>query len=132
MSERIVVGMSGGVDSSVAAALLADGGGDETPGPEATDPVRLSASSSYDPHGDDGSEHESEVGNATDGNPSTAWRTSSYRFGGGSLGKPGVGIIVTTGQPRELASVTVTTETPGYTAEIRVGEALVDRFAAGG
>ena len=111
------------VAAAVAAALLVNG--EETPKAEPGEPVRLSAARSHDPHGDDGAEHESEVGNATDGDPSTAWRTSSYRFGGGSLGKPGVGIVVSTGQPRQLASVTVATDTPGYTAEIRVGDRRV-------
>ena len=111
------------VAAAIAAALLVDG--ENTPADDAAEAVRLSATGSYDPHGDDGSEHESEVGNATDGDPSTAWRTSSYRFGGGSLGKPGVGIIVSTGQPRELASITVTTDTPGFTADIRVGDRRV-------
>ena len=100
-------------------------GGDPELGLNDGEPIRLQAVRSHDPFGDDRSEHESEVPNATDRNASTYWETSSYRFGGGSLGKPGVGIVVSTGTPRELVSVTVTTDTPGFTAEIRVGNRRV-------
>jgi serine/threonine-protein kinase len=92
----------------------------EVPGSEPSpQPVRLTAVRAEDPHGD-GSEHESEVRNVTDGDAATAWRTENYRFGGGALGKPGVGIVVSTGNPREVGSFTITTDTPGIRAEIQV------------
>jgi serine/threonine-protein kinase len=55
-------------------------------------------SASYDPRGDggDGDEHPAETANVLDGQPSTTWRTDTYRaspeFGGV---KPGVGLILT-------------------------------------
>jgi serine/threonine-protein kinase len=93
----------------------------EVPGtePSSPQPVVLTALRSHDPFGDDRTEHESEVRNATDHDPATAWRTSRYGFGGGSLGKPGVGIVVSTGNPRELRSFTITTDTPGIRAQIQ-------------
>ena len=109
--------------AAIGAALLVTGEGEQIL--DAGQPVRLAAVSSYDPHGDDRSEHESEVGNVADRDPATYWQTSSYRFGGGSLGKPGVGLIVSTGTPRELASISITTDTPGFTAEIRVDDRRV-------
>jgi serine/threonine protein kinase len=94
----------------------------EVPGTASSSPqpVVLTALRSHDPFGDDRTEHESEVQNATDGDPATAWRTSRYGFSGGSLGKPGVGIVVSTGNPREPRSFTIVTDTPGIRAEIQV------------
>ncbi len=106
------------VGAAVAAALLATSPTEQPAVAER--PLRLVAVTSHDPHGDDGVEHQSDVPKATDRDPSTYWETSSYRYGGGSLGKPGVGIIVSTGEPRDLESITVTTDTPGFEAEIRV------------
>jgi eukaryotic-like serine/threonine-protein kinase len=92
----------------------------KVPGSQASSPqpVTLTAVRSEDPFGD-GTEHESEVANVADGDPATDWSTESYRFGGGSLGKQGVGVIVSTGNPRELRSFTIATDTPGITVEIR-------------
>jgi hypothetical protein len=109
------------IAGTVAGALLVtDTVGVPGTKPSSPQPVVLTALRSEDPFGDDRTEHESEVRNATDGDAATAWRTSRYGFGGGSLGKPGVGIVVSTGNPRELRSFTITTDTPGIKAEIQV------------
>jgi serine/threonine protein kinase len=99
----------------------------EVPGaqPSSPQPVVLTALRSHDPFGDDRAEHESEVQNATDRNATTAWRTSRYGYGGGSLGKPGVGIVVSTGNPREVRSFTIITDTPGIRVEIQANGAPV-------
>ena len=65
------------------------GGGQGSPTTEA---VQLTAVRAVDPAGD--GEHDSEVPNATDGDPGTSWRTQSYRHPNGGLGKPGVGIVL--------------------------------------
>jgi predicted Ser/Thr protein kinase len=89
----------------------------------AAEKITVRAVRSYDPLGDDGSEHESEVGRATDGDTSTAWRTSSYNFPGGSFGKEGVGIVLdASGAPKALV---VQTDTPGFTAEVRDGDRVL-------
>jgi serine/threonine protein kinase len=80
-----------------------------------------------DPAGD--GEHDSEAPNATDHNPKTFWQTSSYHFGDGSLGKPGVGVVLDAGRAVVLKSVTVSSDTPGYTARIRVGKLPTGPFA---
>jgi eukaryotic-like serine/threonine-protein kinase len=109
------------IGAAVAGALLlTDTVGVPGTEPSSPQPVVLTALRSEDPFGDDRTEHESEVRNATDRDAATAWRTSRYGFGGGSLGKPGVGIVVSTGNPRELRSVTIVTDTPGISAEIQV------------
>ena len=82
-------------------------------------PVHLSAVSSYDPEGDDLQEHNREVANAVDGDDSTYWPTSTYHYGDGSLGKPGVGIVLDAGSNVEMKTIAVTSDTPGAVAEIR-------------
>jgi serine/threonine protein kinase len=78
--------------------------------------VHLRAVADFDPYGGDG-EHQADVPKATDGDVSSAWTTSSYYSG---LGKPGVGIIVDAGKPVELKRLIITTDTPGYRAQIRI------------
>jgi predicted Ser/Thr protein kinase len=81
--------------------------------------VALTGIGAVDPRGD--GEHDSEAPLATDGNASTAWQTSSYHFGGGSLGKPGVGVVLDARRPVALKAITVVSDTPGFTAQIVTG-----------
>lgn len=58
---------------------------------------------------------------ATDGNPSTFWKTQHYdsaAFGGLM---PGLGLVVDTGGAVKLKTLTVSTDTPGFTASIKAG-----------
>ncbi|HEY2310299.1 MAG TPA: serine/threonine-protein kinase, partial [Gaiellaceae bacterium] len=59
---------------------------------------------------------------ATDGSASTSWMTQTYgdQAFGGLL--TGLGLVLDAGSSVKLAHVTVTTPTPGFTAEIRVGD----------
>jgi hypothetical protein len=71
----------------------------------------------YDPEGGDG-EHPEAVPAATDGDALTYWTTETYsRFS-----KSGVGIVLDPGNAVALARLVVTTDTPGFTAEIRAGD----------
>ena len=82
--------------------------------------VHLVASNAYDPQGD-GQEHDEEVRNATDGNPSTYWETERYdNITFGNL-KDGVGIVVDAQQPVRLRRLTIVSDTPGYIAKIEAG-----------
>jgi serine/threonine-protein kinase len=104
--------------AAVAALLLTrdDGGA----GSAATgEPVQLQGVASYDPFGDDKVEHPELVADATDGDPATYWATSTYEDF--SSTKEGVGLVLDAGAERDLASVTVTTDRPGFQAEIRSG-----------
>jgi hypothetical protein len=97
----------------VGAIVLVTRGGDE-PGAAADSPVRLQGVASFDPDGDR-EEHSERVADATDGDAATYWTTESYR----AFSKPGVGLVLeAAGKPKAL---TLTTDTPGYTAEIRAG-----------
>ena len=64
---------------------------------------------------------------ATDHNPDTYWYTQIYAtpaFGGL---KSGLGLVLDAGRPVKLASLTVTTSTPGFTAAILAGNSLGTR-----
>jgi hypothetical protein len=91
--------------------------------------VHLVASNAYDPEGD-GREHDEEVPNATDGNDATFWETESYRgnvdFGGL---KDGVGIVFDAGREVKLGSLTVVSDTPGYTARVEAGTSSSGPFS---
>jgi hypothetical protein len=91
-------------------------------------PVALTAEHSFDPYGDDKQEHDSEVGDAVDNDPSTFWLTSRYHYGGGGLGKPGVGFVVKAAKPG-LKQLTVMTDTPGFRAQIKASSSPTSGFA---
>ncbi|MDX6562949.1 MAG: eukaryotic-like serine/threonine-protein kinase [Gaiellales bacterium] len=74
--------------------------------------------SSYDPTagGGDGSEHPTETGNALDGNPSTSWRTDTYRGTAEFAGiKPGVGFVLSAPAPVTASALRLTGGLDGWT-----------------
>jgi eukaryotic-like serine/threonine-protein kinase len=81
--------------------------------------LALTGVGTSDPAGD--GEHDADVPKATDGDPRTYWYTQSYYNGDGSLGKAGVGIVVQAARMAAARSLTVSTDTPGYTAQILAG-----------
>ncbi|MFL5936852.1 MAG: protein kinase domain-containing protein [Gaiellaceae bacterium] len=84
--------------------------------------VALTGASGYDPQGD-GTEHDSDAPNATDGNPATYWTTEHYGdpdFGG--LAKDGVGLVLNAPRSVALKKLTVTTDTPGFSAVVKAGD----------
>ena len=99
---------------------LAAGGDDPGSGTASDDAVTLSGAGAFDPDGGDG-EHDSEAPLATDGNATTAWRTSRYRSSLSDIGKSGVGVVLDAGTPSAPSQIAVTTDTPGFKAEIRAG-----------
>ena len=108
-----------------AASTLLDGsgGGGAGPGPGGSADVTLRGVTAYDPPPGDGKEHDAQAGLATDGNPSTFWSTETYMtpaFGGL---KDGVGLVLDAGSAVALHTLTVSTDTPGYTAIVRAGDA---------
>jgi hypothetical protein len=116
-----------------AAVVLLGGGGHHGAsgggGGSSDTTVQLHALRGYDPEGD-GQEHNEVAGLATDGSASTSWTTESYAstdFGGL---KHGVGLLLDAGSSVKLAHVTVTTPTPGFTAEIQSGDSSSGPFAA--
>ena len=83
--------------------------------------VSVHATGNYDPQGSD--THANTAPLATDGNPSTYWKTQRYdsaAFGGL---KAGLGLELDAGSAVALKTLTVTTDTPGFTAVIKAGNA---------
>lgn len=109
----------------VVGILLARGDGGNPGGGAAGDTVRLQGVASFDPQGD-GEEHSERVGDATDRDASTYWTTERYR----SFSKDGVGLVLDAGESRELSQLALTTDTPGFTAEIRAGDSPEGPFDA--
>ncbi len=93
-------------------------------------PLALHAVGAYDPAPGDGVEDNARLPLATDGNPATAWATEWYasaRFG--NL-KSGVGLVLDARRPVQLRSVTVLTDTPGFSALVKAGSAADGPFDA--
>ena len=103
--------------AAVIGGILLASRDDGNPGTAAGGTVQLQGVASFDPQGD-GEEHSERVGDATDGNAATYWTTERYN----SFSKPGVGLVLDAGADRELSQIAVTTDTPGFTAEIRAGD----------
>lgn len=103
--------------------LTRDGGGSSADA--SSTKVKLTGVGAFDPDGGDG-EHDDEAALATDGNPATFWRTSTYRSQLSAF-KSGVGLVIEAdARPKRLV---VTTDTPGFTAEIKAGNSPEGPFA---
>ena len=97
-----------------------DDGGTASPPPSN---VRLAGLNAYDPEGTRG-EHGDEAPLATDGDPATFWRTERYD----DFTKSGVGIVVESSPAAPLDELTVTTDTPGFPAQIRASNSADGGF----
>ena len=119
-----------GVVAAVAAASVYLIGGSKTPpAPTPAGTVALHGVTAYDPPPGDGHEHDAQAHLATDGNQATFWATETYdspSFGGL---KKGVGLVLDAGGPIALHSLTISTDTPGYTAIVRAGDSPGGPFA---
>ncbi len=117
--------------ATLAYALVRDHGSNPTAGAAGT-PVLLSGVGAYDPPPGDGHEHNADAPKATDGNAGTFWETEDYHSTFAAIGKDGVGLVVgaAAGGTVTLHHVTVTTDTPGFTAEIQAGDSANGPFHA--
>ena len=91
--------------------------------------ISLSGVTGYDPEGT-GGEHDGDAPKATDGNSATAWQTEHYAtpsFGGL---KHGVGLALDAGSARRVKTITIQTDTPGFTAEVLATNSLSTTHAA--
>jgi eukaryotic-like serine/threonine-protein kinase len=92
-------------------------------------PVAMTAVATYDPPPGDGQEQDLLIPDATDGDQTTAWQTEHYTTAAFGNLKSGVGLVVQTHHaPRKLSSLTVTSDTPGWTAVIKAGSSESGAF----
>ena len=124
----IVVASSGTGDGPVVSPTATVVAPKPKPTPARPAAVRITVTGvgAYDPDGDR-SENGGDAPLATDGSPVTAWKSERYR---GTFRKAGVGLVVDAGRPVKATRVVVTTETPGYEAEIRVGSSATGPFVS--
>jgi len=80
-------------------------------------PVHLLGVGSWDPYGDR-EEHSEAAPRATDKNQSTYWYTEHYR----SFTKAGVGLVLDAGHAANPNGILISTDTPGFIAEIQAGD----------
>ena len=125
----IVLESRGTGDGPSAVAVTTTGAAPK-PKPKPTRPVPVKSAvtgvGAYDPDGDQ-SENGGDAPLATDGNPATAWKSERYRS---TFTKAGVGLVVDAGRPVRASRAVVTTDTPGYDADIRVGDSPTGPFVA--
>ena len=110
----------------------------KTPGTQTTtaasSPIRGDVGSSYDPEGNDRSEHEPEAPNAVDGNAATVWQTDRYKSA--ELGglKAGVGFVLTLDTPKNARQLKLTLTAAGADLAVYAtnDETIPDTLQGGG
>ncbi len=94
-------------------------------------PPRITAVHSFDPQGDDGEENDDQLPNLTDGDPATAWHTSTYE-GAPEFGvKDGVGLDLVLADETELDSLVVDSGSSGWSAAVYVSRGTPGDTLAG-
>jgi predicted Ser/Thr protein kinase len=114
----LLIGLLGAlaIAAVVVGLLTLRGGGSQSPPVGA--PITIAGVGAYDPYGD-GSEHDRDAPKATDGNVTTYWATEDYNSGLEGVKKAGVGLVLDARGVVQLSRITLVTDTPGFTAEIR-------------
>jgi predicted Ser/Thr protein kinase len=113
----LAVGLAALAGGLIGAWLLGRDDGSNTPAASSV-PIHLRGITAFDPEGDPpGDEHNSVAYRAADGNEATYWDTEHYE----SFTKSGVGVMLDAGRGVSPRTITVTTDTGGFTAQIRAG-----------
>jgi hypothetical protein len=104
-------------------------GSSATSGPQVATTLRIATVQAYDPFGRPPEENDADARNAIDTNASTVWKTEHYRSARfGSL-KPGVGLVLDAGSPRQAKELDLQLLYAGATVEIYgAGETLPSSF----
>jgi serine/threonine-protein kinase len=91
--------------------------------------VALAGVTGYDPQGTGTpGEDNADASRATDGDATSYWSTEHYTTPQFGNLKKGVGLLLDAGHAVALKSLTLTTNTPGYTAEIQSGDSSTGPF----
>jgi hypothetical protein len=114
-----------GVAALVAALVLGGSGSGKGGG---GGPVHLRGVTSYDPVGQEAQYFGFTARYATDSSPTTAWTTQTYGTTAFGNLKDGLGLVLRSPGSMALKSLTVTTTTPGFIAEIEVGNSSAGPF----
>jgi len=76
----------------------------------------------FDPYGKHDDPHVAEAPHAADGNPTTTWKTQTYRTTDLGKLKPGVGLLMDFGSPRKVAAVHLVLVGNGTSVELFDGD----------
>jgi serine/threonine-protein kinase len=104
------------------AGLFALGDGDGASEEPGSGRLSVASIASFDPQGDNGTEHEDQVLNAVDQDSGTAWRSETYGDPEKMAGKDGVGLILTLDGSHDIGQVDVRTPEGGWSAQLYVVE----------
>ncbi len=129
--------IEGGSDSTAAATTTRTTTSTAATTTVATAPVAVAGltAESYDPTGSggDGDEHPTETGNALDGDPSTSWRTDTYRGTAEFSGiKPGVGLILSAPAAVAATRLSMTGGLAGWTGRVYTAQGTSPPTSIGG
>ncbi|HEY7398699.1 MAG TPA: protein kinase [Gaiellaceae bacterium] len=103
--------------------LFHDSGGSPSGGGGGGGTATVQATTAYDPEGTGTpGENNTKAGLATDRDEATYWPTERY-YDKDLNGKKGVGLVLRAGGSGAVKQLVVTTDTPGFTAEIKAGDA---------
>lgn len=103
----------------VGAAAAAIFVGVDRPGP-AGPVVEIASFATFDPPPGSGGENDDQLANLTDEDPASAWTTERYRNRDVTVLKPGVGLVASFATSHDLSSVTVTSPSAGWRADVLV------------
>jgi eukaryotic-like serine/threonine-protein kinase len=110
---------------ALAFAIMHDGSNGPSTASGSDTPIAVRAIGTFSATGP---EHPERIALATDGNRNTFWESHEYRYPDGGLGKPGVGLVFDAGRTATLHHVTLSTDTPGFTAVVQVGDSSSGPF----
>jgi eukaryotic-like serine/threonine-protein kinase len=112
---------------AVGGFLLLEGFGTREPPPSAAQPPQtstLDVSNAYafDPPPGDAEEHDENLANAIDGDPSTAWSTEGYSSPDLGGIKAGVGLVLELTDPAEVGGLAIQSDLDGWTFSVYAGD----------
>jgi serine/threonine-protein kinase len=82
--------------------------------------IHIASVRAFDPPPGDGTEHDTELNNAIDGDPSTSWHSDHYSSRLFGNLKQGVGLALTLDSPTKLNELKVTSSVQGWAASVYV------------